>query len=166
MNKRTLYILIALICLSLLGIIIVQFFWIRNAIQVKEAQFNRSVNDAMGVVVNKLETKESVHLLARNSINDSIKEILRESPEETVMRPPSPGRRQGPARVYARAGKQNKAFDSIINNFRQVTVNVNPLYTEMQFEWNESELRQIDSMMQLQPKNSVIRSLNTELKRN
>ncbi len=150
MNKRTLYILIALICLSLLGIIIVQFFWIRNAIQVKEAQFNRSVNDAMGVVVNKLETKESVHLLARNSINDSIKEILRESPEETVMRPPAPENRHRHDRAYARAGKQNKALDSIINNFRQVTINVNPLYTEMQFEWNDSELKKIDSMMQLQ----------------
>ena len=150
MNKRTLYILIALICLSLLGIIIVQFFWIRNAIQVKEAQFNRSVNDAMGVVVNKLETKESVHLLARKSINDSIKEILRESPEEAVIRPPSPAKSLGHARVYARDGHRKKAIDSIMQNFRQVTVNVNPLYTEMQFEWNESELRKIDSMMQLQ----------------
>jgi len=150
MNKRTLYILIALICLSLLGIIIVQFFWIRNAIQVKEAQFDRSVNDAMGVVVNKLETKENVHLLARNSINDSIKEILRETPEEVVMRPHSPRKHNGPGHAFAGARKQNKAFDSIINNFRQVTVNVNPLYTEMQFEWNESELRKIDSMMQIQ----------------
>jgi len=145
-----LYILIVLICLSLLGIITVQFFWIRNAIQVKEAQFNRSVNDAMGVVVGKLETKETVHMLARTSINDSIREILREVPEDNFTeRKPAP-RMVRDKVVIASVKKRKKAMDSIMKQFQQVTVNVNPLYTTMQFEWNEDELRKIDSMFQIQ----------------
>ena len=148
-----LYTLIVLICLSLLGIIIVQFFWIRNAIQVREAQFNRSVNDAMGVVVNKLETKESVHMLIRSSISDSIREILKEYPEEFIAESPHPA----PAKNFkqerakrATAGKRKKAIDSLMNRLQQVYVNVNPLYTEMHFEFNEEELQKVDSIMQLQ----------------
>ena len=153
MNKRMLYTLIALICISLLGIIIVQFFWIRNAIQVKEAQFNRSVNDAMGVVVSKLETKESVHLLVRTSINDSIREILKEYPEDANPGASSPGKKVISEQVYvASANNKRKVVDSIMKKFRQVTVNVNPLYTEMQFEWSENELSKIDSIINIQAK--------------
>jgi len=136
--------------LSLLGIITVQFFWIRNAIQVKEAQFNRSVNDAMWVVVGKLETKETVHMLARTSINDSIREILREVPEDNFAEGEPAPRMVRNKVVIANARKRKKAMDSIMKQFQQITVNVNPLYTTMQFEWNEDELRKIDSMMQSQ----------------
>ncbi|MCX6286101.1 MAG: HAMP domain-containing sensor histidine kinase [Bacteroidetes bacterium] len=150
MNKRMLYTLIVLICLSLLGIIIVQLFWITNAIQVKEAQFSRSVNDAMGVVVSKLETKESVHLLIRTSINDSINAILREYPEESFSDSPPPRENVIREKMYVNnVKKQKKVVDSIMKQFRHVTVNVNPLFTEMQFEWNDSELKKIDSIMQL-----------------
>ena len=148
-----LYTLIVLICLSLLGIIIVQFFWIRNAIQVREAQFNRSVNDAMGVVVNKLETKESVHMLIRSSISDSIREILKEYPEEFITEsgPPALAKNFKHERAKrATAGKRKKAIDSLMNRLQQVYVNVNPLYTEMHFEFNEEELQKVDSIIQLQ----------------
>lgn len=76
MNKKLLYILIICICISLVGIIIVQFFWIRNAFQVKESQFNRSVNDALGDVVNKIETRENMHFISRNYEGDSIMSIV------------------------------------------------------------------------------------------
>ena len=151
MNKRMLYTLIALICLSMIGIIIVQFFWIRNAIQVKEAQFNRSVNDALGVTVSKLETKENVHLLARTSINDSIRDILRDYPEENFPASPRPGQRDRKERVVISKSKnQRRVVDSIIRRIQNVTVNVNPLYTEMQFEFNDNELHKIDSIIKFQ----------------
>lgn len=146
-----LYVLIVLICLSLLGIIFVQLFWITNAIQVKEAQFDRSVNDAMGVVVSKLETKESVHLLVRTSINDSINAILKEYPEEAFSTSLPPETNRNHEKVNTKViRKQNRTVDSIIKQFRQVRINVNPLFTEMQFEWNDKELQKIDSLMQLQ----------------
>ena len=76
MNKKILSLIISLICISLLGIIAVQFFWIRNAIQVKEARFDQSVFDAMGMAVNKLETQENVFFIGKNHIGDSIRNIF------------------------------------------------------------------------------------------
>jgi len=85
MNKRLLYILIASICISLLGIIIVQFFWIRNAFQVKEAQFSRSVNDALGTVVDKIETRENMYFISRNFEGDSIMRIVKAFTKDTTQ---------------------------------------------------------------------------------
>ncbi|MCK9219993.1 MAG: HAMP domain-containing histidine kinase [Bacteroidales bacterium] len=76
MKKSLLYILIGSICVSLLGIIIVQFFWIQNAFRVKEAQFNRGVNDALGSVINKMETRENMYFISRNFEGDSIMSIV------------------------------------------------------------------------------------------
>jgi len=85
MNKKVLYLIISLICISLLGIIAVQFFWIRNAIQVKEARFDQSVYDAMGVAVNKLETQENVFFIGKNHIGDSIRNIFQAFLKEQGM---------------------------------------------------------------------------------
>ncbi|MFZ4522834.1 MAG: sensor histidine kinase [Bacteroidales bacterium] len=83
MNKRVLYILIASICISLIGIIMVQFFWIRNAFQVKEAQFARSVNDALGSVVSKIEARENMFFISRNYEGDSIMRIVQAFTRDT-----------------------------------------------------------------------------------
>ncbi len=83
MNKRVLYILIAGICISLLGIIAVQFFWIRNAFRVKEAQFARSVNDALGSVVSKIEARENMFFISRNFEGDSIMSIVQALSRDT-----------------------------------------------------------------------------------
>jgi signal transduction histidine kinase len=83
MNKRVLYILIASICISLIGIIAVQFFWIRNAFQVKEVQFARSVNDALGSVVSNIETRENMHFISRNFEGDSIMRIVQAISKDT-----------------------------------------------------------------------------------
>ncbi len=83
MNKRILYLLIAGICISLLGVIAVQFFWIRNAFQVKEAQFVRSVNDALGSVVNKIEARENMFFISRNFEGDSIMRIVQAVTKDT-----------------------------------------------------------------------------------
>lgn len=46
--------------LALLGLMIIQSYWIRNTITVKEAGFMRSVNEAMTSVIYKLERFEAV----------------------------------------------------------------------------------------------------------
>lgn len=83
MNKKILYILITGICISLIGIIAVQFFWIRNAFQVKEAQFARSVNDALGSVVDKIEARENMFFISRNFEGDSIMRIVQAFTKDT-----------------------------------------------------------------------------------
>ena len=85
MNKRILYILIVSICISLIGIIAVQFFWIRNAFQVKESQFSRSVNDALGSVVEKIETRENMYFISRNFEGDSIMRIVKAFTKDTTQ---------------------------------------------------------------------------------
>ena len=84
-NKKLLYILIVSICISLLGIIIVQFFWIRNAFQVKESQFSRSVNDALGSVVENLEARENMYFISRNFEGDSIMRIVKAFTKDTTQ---------------------------------------------------------------------------------
>ena len=49
---------------SLIGIIVVQVFWIKNAIKVKTEQFDRSVNDAMNQVVERLEKNENLLVIS------------------------------------------------------------------------------------------------------
>lgn len=63
----------------------VQFFWIRNAFQVKEAQFERSVNDALGGVINKMETRENMHFISRNFEGDSIMRIVQAFSKDTTL---------------------------------------------------------------------------------
>ncbi len=85
MTKKLLYVLIGCICISLVGIIIVQFFWIRNAFQVKESQFSRSVNDALGSVVEKIETRENMYFISRNFEGDSIMRIVKAFSKDTTQ---------------------------------------------------------------------------------
>ncbi len=49
--------------ISLIGIIIVQLFWIKNAIKEKEELFDRAVNEALRSTVERLETKEALNQL-------------------------------------------------------------------------------------------------------
>ena len=78
MNKKQITIIIILMSVSLIGIIIVQLFWIKNAIEVKEAQFDRAVNHALNEIVKKLETNDAVYFISSKFITpdtDSIKEL-------------------------------------------------------------------------------------------
>ncbi len=85
MKKNVLNVIIAFICISLAGIVAVQYYWIYNAIQVKEAQFNRSVNEALGVVVNKLETREDIAYLRKNLVGDSIHSLVQAFTKDPIL---------------------------------------------------------------------------------
>lgn len=50
--------------ISLLGMVGLQLYWISDAIQVKQEQFDRSVHEALTRVVEKLETQEAVSAVA------------------------------------------------------------------------------------------------------
>jgi two-component system phosphate regulon sensor histidine kinase PhoR len=56
--------LIFLMALSLVGIIMIQLYWINNAIILKEAQFDQSVNTAMKEIAGLIEKRENVVLLS------------------------------------------------------------------------------------------------------
>ena len=85
MKKEILNVIIAFICISLAGIVAVQYFWIYNAIQVKEAQFDRSVNEALSAVVNKLETREDIAYLKKNLVGDSIHSLVQAFTKDPIL---------------------------------------------------------------------------------
>ena len=60
---------------SLIGIIWVQMYWINNGIQVKEAQFDQLVNDAMNDVVVGFEDSESVNFI-HDQIGSTSSEVI------------------------------------------------------------------------------------------
>lgn len=77
MNKKWLSLIIIFICLSMGGIVVVQYLWIDNAMKIREAQFNQRINDALANVVNRLETTENMSLLSSHLISDSIRDLIR-----------------------------------------------------------------------------------------
>ncbi len=63
MNQKGFIFIIVLITIALIGLMVIQSYWIKNAITVKEANFVRSVNEAVSNVVYKLEKLEAANRL-------------------------------------------------------------------------------------------------------
>lgn len=72
MNRRKIIGLVALMAISLFGIIWVQITWIEQAIRVRNEQFDRSVAKGMGMVVEKLEKISDMQFLMRTDGPDSL----------------------------------------------------------------------------------------------
>ncbi|OFY06393.1 MAG: hypothetical protein A2W99_11855 [Bacteroidetes bacterium GWF2_33_16] len=58
--------LISVMIISLSGIIIVQLLWIKNAIEVKETEYNKNVREALENIVQKIERKQQIVFLSEN----------------------------------------------------------------------------------------------------
>jgi len=63
MNKKIILLIIGLITIALIGLTALQLYWLQNAIAVKEAQFERDVNEALTNVIYKLEKIDVAHKL-------------------------------------------------------------------------------------------------------
>jgi two-component system phosphate regulon sensor histidine kinase PhoR len=74
MKEKKLKIIIGLMSIALLGLIAVQIYWIKNAIELEEKLFDFKVNDAMQSVVKKISQNESakfvVHKLMKPDTDD------------------------------------------------------------------------------------------------
>ena len=166
MKKKVLYVIIAFICISLAGIVAVQYFWINNAIQVKEAQFDRSVNEAMGVVVNKLETREDIVYLRKNLVGDSIHALVQAFSKDPILalndkldsllrrdediRPPFPQRRPPFPEMFFDENL-NATFadlDNVIRQYRHIDVFAQDYPNGFTIEWNaEFDGNRLDSII-------------------
>ena len=65
MNRKFLTFIITLVILTLITLVGIQFFWIKNAISVRETLFERSVSDAVTSAVYKLEKLEVKNQLVK-----------------------------------------------------------------------------------------------------
>ncbi len=63
MNRRLFIFVVILMGISMAGIILLQLFWIRNAISIREEHFNKTVNLALRETSEKLESHENILLL-------------------------------------------------------------------------------------------------------
>ena len=81
-SKQSIRILIALMSLALIGVIVIQFLWISNAVLLKQEQFDRSVKMAMIRVSADLESKYGVHLITEKLEKDSAarKQVMKQDP--------------------------------------------------------------------------------------
>ncbi|MCB0806891.1 MAG: HAMP domain-containing histidine kinase, partial [Bacteroidales bacterium] len=61
MNRNVFIFIIVIMTAALIGLMVIQSYWIRNTITVKEAGFIRSVNDAITTVIYKLERLEAMN---------------------------------------------------------------------------------------------------------
>ena len=60
MNKKAIGIIIGLMSAALLGVILLQMYWIRWSIELNEEQFNRNVFLAMNKVSERLQNAEDI----------------------------------------------------------------------------------------------------------
>jgi two-component system phosphate regulon sensor histidine kinase PhoR len=69
MNRKAFILIIIAMSVALIGLMVIQSYWIKNTITVKEAVFVRDVNAAMSNVVQKLERIEAANQLrTRNDL--------------------------------------------------------------------------------------------------
>jgi len=88
MNRRLFIFVIILMGISLAGIILLQLFWISNAISIREEQFNKTVNLALRETSEKLESHENILLLSEEINKFSkpgILNVRKDSLERTVI---------------------------------------------------------------------------------
>lgn len=60
MSRRFLWIIAIFMSFAMIGLIIVQVYWINNAIDVKEKQFSQIVNKALSNIVSEVQQQETV----------------------------------------------------------------------------------------------------------
>lgn len=60
MSRKFLWIITVFMSLAMIGLIIVQAYWINNAIDVKEKQFSQIVNRALANIVSEVQQQETV----------------------------------------------------------------------------------------------------------
>jgi two-component system phosphate regulon sensor histidine kinase PhoR len=102
MKKKSISLIIGLMALALLGVMAMQFYFLRQSFQLKSQLFDQNVNEALGKVVAKLEKLD-----ANNFLTNKVE--IRHSVEETSLSrdlsTPKP-------KVKPRYGKRKKAIES------------------------------------------------------
>ena len=73
MNKKIFFLLVVLMSLSLIGIIFVQGFWIKNTVESKEEQFSFNAKQILRRVANEVESNElEMYYFAMQDVVDSL----------------------------------------------------------------------------------------------
>src|SRR6056297_1668655 len=63
MKNKTLWAVTIILSLTLAGFILIQFNWIKNAIELNEKQFNQLINKSLFNIVQEVEQREMVYMM-------------------------------------------------------------------------------------------------------
>lgn len=66
-NKNMTWLLITLMCFSVLGLVYIQFYWINEAYTLKEQEFRGQVSEALHSIVKRLEHEEVIQTMMTNA---------------------------------------------------------------------------------------------------
>ncbi|NOQ25660.1 MAG: GHKL domain-containing protein [Bacteroidales bacterium] len=75
MKKYGLHFIVVFMTISLIGIIVVQLFWIKNAILVKEAEYEKNIREAINNIINQIDIKHTSVFITENLDNFTIERI-------------------------------------------------------------------------------------------
>jgi two-component system phosphate regulon sensor histidine kinase PhoR len=95
MTKRKIQIIVGLMCIALIGLIGLQWYWIREAIAIRNEQFNHKVSESVQEVVHRLEKQEMMYLLQQRIEREQQKSKL----ERITQLRNAPVRKAKPAAV-------------------------------------------------------------------
>lgn len=120
MSKNLIWALIFVMTITLVGLIVMQTYWIKNAVEVKEKHFSQLVSGALSEVVKKIEMRQTLVEIS-NEVSGAV----------------STGEFQhAPDQLYISNNEFNKAFDVSISMGEEVlmiqkgdSLDVNTKYT-------------------------------------
>ena len=76
MKERSLKIIVALMTISVIGIITIQFYWINKALTLEEEKFNKNVGIALSEVVKLIEKNETANVLVKEISTSSENHVV------------------------------------------------------------------------------------------
>ncbi|MCF0056572.1 sensor histidine kinase KdpD [Dyadobacter sp. CY356] len=123
MTKRKIQIIIGLMCLALIGLIGFQWYWIREAIAIRNEQFNQKVAESVQEVVHRLEKQEMMYLLQQRIETEQQKDKLNRITQLREMP------------VKKTTGKRNKKQLSAVSPPPNIQVFIDPNGGEIHYQF-------------------------------
>lgn len=112
--------------IALIGLMVIQSYWIKNAITVKETNFIRSVNEALSTVVNKLERLEAADQFKNRMNNLQLKQNLLQSIDSLNHYFPQDNfaysNQSDFNRFLQKSSLAQEVLESMMNNFRNTPI--------------------------------------------
>ncbi|MBC8489870.1 MAG: hypothetical protein H8D45_27965, partial [Bacteroidetes bacterium] len=126
MNRKAFIFIIVIMTIALIGLMVIQSYWIKNAITVKETNFIRSVNEALSTVVNKLERLEAADQFKNRMNNLQLKQNLLQSIDSLNHYFPQDNfaysNQSDFNRFLQKSSLAQEVLESMMNNFRNTPI--------------------------------------------
>lgn len=119
-KKNFIKAIIVLLSISLLGIASMQFYWVKNALRLKEQQFHRSIAGAMNNTVQRLEAGETADVFYNElfSPDTSADAVLENLPNDTtIVRKLSDSTTHTQQVKIIRIDKKDNRFSKIVSQY-------------------------------------------------